>query len=187
MNLNINLKGNIMKNMLEKKTFEYRQLNKSDIAQLEELIAIIENGLPDKAWWVPIDDVARQHFFDEDWTYFIGAFDGDKLAGACGLFLNPHEFEEEAEKLNLDISKTKIAEIGRCMVNPEYRGNNLMCEINSRLRDVARDKGIDTVLAVAHPENTFSNNSFKKLGAIFQLETVVYNTYSRNIYTIPLS
>lgn len=165
--------------------FIYRQLKKSDMEQLNKLIDNIEGNLPVKEWWIPIDDIAREHFFDEEWTYWIGAFSGETLAGACGLFMNEHEFSEEIMNMGIDSTKTNVAEIGRCMVNPDFRGNNLMCEINSRLKEVAKSKGIETIIAVAHPDNIYSNNSFAKLGASLVCEAVVYNKYPRKLYTIP--
>lgn len=51
-----------------------RLLDKNDKAALEQLIYTIENALPVPEWWIPIDDIERSHFFDADWTCFLGAF-----------------------------------------------------------------------------------------------------------------
>lgn len=163
---------------------EFRKITLAELPQLEELIETIENGLPHKEWWIPIDDTERAHFFDDEWTYFLGAFDGDNLAGACGLFYNEHEFGEEAALIGVDIHSTKAAEIGRCMVNPNYRGNNLMYELNSRLKKIALENGVEKILAVAHPDNIASNSSFLKLGAQFQKKATVFGGFDRNIYLI---
>ena len=105
-----------------------RVLDKNDKASLEQLIYTIENALPVPEWWIPIDDIERSHFFDADWTCFLGAFNDDnELVAASALFFNEHEFAEEAEKLGLDIRSTNVAEVGRCMVHPDFRGHNLMC------------------------------------------------------------
>ena len=80
-----------------------RLLDKNDKAALEQLISTIENALPVAEWWIPIDDIERSHFFDADWTCFLGAFNDDnELVAASALFFNEHEFAEEAEKLGLD-------------------------------------------------------------------------------------
>ena len=84
----------------------FRILTSKDKAALEQLISTIENSLAVPEWWIPIDDTARAHFFDSDWTCFLGAFFGDTLAGASALFFNKHEFAEEAEKLGLDTYST---------------------------------------------------------------------------------
>ena len=54
-----------------------RVLDKNDKAALEQLIFTIENALPVPEWWIPIDDIERSHFFDADWTCFLGAFNDD--------------------------------------------------------------------------------------------------------------
>lgn len=118
-----------------------RVLDKNDKAALEQLIYTIENALPVAEWWIPIDDIERSHFFDADWTCFLGAFNDDnELVAASALFFNEHEFAEEAEKLGLDIHSTNVAEVGRCMVHPDFRGHNLMCELNKRLCSIARKR-----------------------------------------------
>lgn len=102
-----------------------RVLDKNDKAALEQLIYTIENALPVPEWWIPIDDIERSHFFDADWTCFLGAFNDDnELVAASALFFNEHEFAEEAEKLGLDIRSTNVAEVGRCMVHPDFSNDN---------------------------------------------------------------
>ena len=161
-----------------------RVLDKNDKASLEQLIYTIENALPVPEWWIPIDDIERSHFFDADWTCFLGAFNDDnELVAASALFFNEHEFAEEAEKLGLDIRSTNVAEVGRCMVHPDFRGHNLMCELNKRLCSIARNRGIDTILAVAHPDNIASNSSFRRLGAELKATATVFGSYQRNMYT----
>ena len=64
-----------------------RILDKNDKAALEQLIYTIENALPVPEWWIPIDDIERSHFFDADWTCFLGAFNDDnELVAASALF-----------------------------------------------------------------------------------------------------
>lgn len=64
-----------------------RVLDKNDKASLEQLIYTIENALPVPEWWIPIDDIERSHFFDADWTCFLGAFNDDnELVAASALF-----------------------------------------------------------------------------------------------------
>lgn len=163
-----------------------RVLDKNDKAALEQLIYTIENALPVPEWWIPIDDIERSHFFDADWTCFLGAFNDDnELVAASALFFNEHEFAEEAEKLGLDIRSTNVAEVGRCMVHPDFRDHNLMCELNKRLCSIARNRGIDTILAVAHPDNISSNSSFRRLGAELKATATVFGSYQRNMYILP--
>ena len=130
-----------------------RVLDKNDKAALEQLIYTIENALPVAEWWIPIDDIERSHFFDADWTCFLGAFNDDnELVAASALFFNEHEFAEE---------------------------------LNKRLCSIARNRGIDTILAVAHPDNVASNSSFRRLGAELKATATVFGSYQRNMYILP--
>ena len=110
-----------------------RVLDKNDKAALEQLIFTIENALPVAEWWIPIDDIERSHFFDADWTCFLGAFNDD----------------------------------------------------NELVAASARNRGIDTILAVAHPDNVASNSSFRRLGAELKATATVFGSYLRNMYILP--
>ena len=164
--------------------FTFRKLNIKDKEKLDKLIDIIEKNLTNNAYWLPMQAEARNHFFDENWTIFYGAFKDDNLISACALFLNEFEYGESAEKLNLN--KSEVAEIGRCMVNPDYRGNNLMLTLNSKLLDVAKQMGKKYIIATAHPDNIPSNNSLKALGMTTQKTVVKMERYPRNIMLLEL-
>lgn len=162
----------------------YRQLKKNDETKLYDLISQIETNLQEPKFWLPINSVSKNHFFDNDWTYFLGLFDNDELIGASALFFNEHEFGESLS--HCKNVKIPIAEIGRCMILPSYRGNNLIYKLNTELIKIAKEKGIKTVLATIHPENIPSQTSFKKLG--FNIETTIVknNDYIRNVLLLEL-
>ncbi len=159
---------------------EIKKIECAEKAQLENLIAEIESNLPDTAWWLPLNDTAKNHFFDDTWTYFLGLFDGETLVAASALFLNEHEFGETANETNIPLVNT--AEIGRCMVSPTYRGHGYMFTLNTRLIEIAKEKGIRRLIATIHPDNVASNKTFIKNG--FQLHSKVtkYNLFPRNVY-----
>ena len=161
-----------------------KKLEKDDEEKLFDLIKQIEDNLQDKKWWLPINTISKKHFFDDEWTYFLGLFDNNKLIGASALFFNEHEFAESLSYCKK--TKLPVAEIGRCMILPIYRQNNLLYELNTRLIEIAKEKGIKTVLATIHPENIPSQTSFKKLG--FNIETTIVknNDYIRNVLLLEL-
>lgn len=161
-----------------------RKLSLENQPALEQLITIIEDQLPNHDWWLPIRETARAHFFDPLWTLFYGAFDHDHLVGASALFLNEFEFKEAAKHIQLPLTGT--AEIGRCMVNPAYRGRNIMLEINKVLLECAKEKGIKRILSTAHPDNIASCHSLLALGMHKAGEVIKYTSYKRNIYLIEL-
>ena len=155
-----------------------RKLTLKDKPQLDNLIQKIEASLPHQDWWLPIPAEAYEHFFDEEWTLFCGAFDNEKLVGASALFFNEFEYGKAASYIHL--STQKIAEIGRCMVSPDYRGSQLMVRMNEFLFDV-NPKKVDCFIATAHPDNMPSIKSLEKSGFIKQADFVKADM-KRNIY-----
>ena len=99
-----------------------RVLDKNDKAALEQLIYTIENALPVPEWWIPIDDIERSHFFDADWTCFLGAFNDDnELVAASALFFNEHEF---AELCDYKVNKQSYIPLGIKDENTKSHGGN---------------------------------------------------------------
>ena len=54
-----------------------RKLTETDSAQLDNLIQEVEANLKNEKFWLPMEETAKTHFFDEDWTYFLGAFEDE--------------------------------------------------------------------------------------------------------------
>lgn len=166
-----------------------RKLTEADKLCLYALIDTIEENLPDKNFWLPMKETARAHFFDPKWTEFYGAFDGERLAGAAALFYDKYEFGESLEHLyeiGVDLSDRHVAELGRAMVHPDYRGNNLLLEINTQLLDRARERGVDTLIATVYPENMPSQMSLKKLGMFKRTTYRKSDGFVRDILTLDL-
>ncbi len=161
-----------------------RKLRKTDEEQLTSLINTIETNLPNKKFWLPINNISREHFLDDDWTYFLGLFDGDKLIGASGLFLNEHEYKESLSYCTN--VKLPVAEISRVMVLPEYRGNNYLFKINNELLNIAKNFGIKTILVTIHPDNAPSQHSFEKLGAKKVTQIIKYESFLRDVLLLEL-
>ncbi len=159
-----------------------QKLTPSHREKLELLINDIEAALSDKAFWLPVKKEARMHFFDDDWTEFYGVFDGERLVGAAALFYNEYEYGESLRHLN--VKCRKAAEIGRAMVHPEYRGNNMLYQINLHLIEVAKKKGVDLLLSTVHPDNIPSQKSFQKLGMKKQLTYTKSDGFIRDILTM---
>ena len=161
-----------------------RRLTPSDHDALWELIGEIESSLPNKEFWLPIKEGSSSHFFDESWTEFHGAFDGEHLIGASALFYNSYEFGESLEQLGMDTDG--VAEVGRSMVHPDYRGRNILAEINTELICVARDRGLKTLIATIHPDNIPSQSSFRKIGFVKRKTYLKSDGFVRDILTLEL-
>jgi RimJ/RimL family protein N-acetyltransferase len=155
-----------------------RILTESDAVALDNLIDVIENNLEHKEWWMPISKKSRSLFFDGKSAVIMGAFDGDKLVASSGLF-----FFEVLSETNVSTLNDELAEIGRCMVLPEYRGDNLMLKLNRELVTKARELGKKGLVATSHPDNAASCRSLETLGFTKKCLAKKWNNYSRNYYT----
>jgi RimJ/RimL family protein N-acetyltransferase len=153
-------------------------LTESDAASLDGLIDTIEGNLEHKEWWFPVTKKARGMFFDGKSAVLVGAFDEGKLVAAAGLF-----FFEVLSETNVSTLNEELAEIGRCMVLPEYRGDNLMLKLNRELVAKARELGKKSLVATAHPDNIPSCRSLETLGFTKKCLVKKWNNYSRNYYT----
>lgn len=156
-----------------------RKLEKEDSNQLEKLIKEVESTLVDENYWLPITAISREHFFDDEWTYFIGAFDNNELIGAVGLFLNENEFGESKKVLGL--GEVRIAEYGRAMVSPKARNKGVMTMLSIKLLDYARKIGIKYIVATVHPKNVPSQKVIKSLGFQKKGFVVKLEHYARDI------
>lgn len=158
---------------------EIRQLTVKDEASLKDLIDCIEAHVINPQWWLPIKREAYDNFLNPEWTIFLGAFEKGLLIGASALFLNEFEY---GESLNAVSPQTMpVAEIGRCMVRPEFRGKNIMFLLNRQLYIIAKNRGVRTLIATAHPDNIASNTSLQKLGMKIETCILKENMYWRNI------
>ncbi len=163
---------------------QIRKLTIGDQEQLNALMDVIETTLPDRLYWLPVKETAKAHFFDDEWTEFYGMFDGERLVGAAALFYNEYEYGESLRQLNLP--PQPVAEIGRAMVHPDYRGNNVLYRINQKLVEVAAEKGIRLLLATIYPSNMPSQKSFARLGMKKQCTYIKGSDYVRDILTMQI-
>ena len=139
-----------------------RQLTDADKIGLDLLIRDVEASLPDEKFWLPISKTSKAHFFDDEWTFFLGAFVQEELVGAAALFFNENEWGESRQTIG--IQSTSIAEFGRAMVRSDFRGRGIMNLIASELVKVATGKPVDYLLATVHPNNIPSQKTVKMMG-----------------------
>ena len=111
----------------------------------------------------------------------VGAIKDGVLAGVSLIDRTEEEFAQLSEVAGVGADK-KGAELGACMVLPKYRGNNLMHIMNTELVRLAKENGIDYLVASAHPDNIASNTSLKKLGFLHKAVITRAGHYIRNAY-----
>ena len=163
---------------------EFRKLLKSDSQKLESLIKNVENNLEDETFWLPITDKSRDNFFEDSWTYFLVAFEGDELLGAAALFFNENEFGSSCQALGLSIEN--VAEYGRAMVRPELRNKGIMKQILERLINQAKKSGIKRIVATVHPHNIPSQKVLTSFGFDNKLKVVKNQNYERYIFILEI-
>jgi RimJ/RimL family protein N-acetyltransferase len=157
-------------------------LGLSDLNQYNDLIKAVEDNLETKTFWLPITEKSRSHFFDKEWTRILGTFDGDKLIGAVGLFLNENEFGDSCKVLQ--IGNEGVAEYGRAMVLPEYRNHGVMTELSKRIIKYAEIIGIEVIVATVHPNNVASQSVVQKMGFKKRAFVVKNNEYDRDVFLL---
>ena len=156
---------------------EIRKLNLLDKKELFNLIENIESSLVDDSFWIPIDDISKNHFFDNDWTWFYGAFYEEKLVGAIGLFFNPIAYEENLEQLKIFSNKT--VELGRLMVNSDYRGKSIGKKMIKYVLDNFQD--YELIIATVHPENIASKKTLIDSGLSYAITYTKKSGHLRDV------
>lgn len=156
-----------------------RELNINDQEQLNSLIISVEENLIDDTFWLPINCESKKHFFNKSWTCFYGAFDNEKLIGAVGLFFNINEFGESQKVLNME--NKKIAELGRAMIDPNYRNQGIMNLLAKVIINQASKSNLDAIIATVHPQNIPSQSFLKKLNFNKRGFVLKDNKYPRDI------
>ncbi len=156
-----------------------RRLNTNDQMDLKQLTFDIEMSLSNDKFWLPISDVSREHFFDLNWTIFWGAYDGERLIGAAGLFLNENEYGESQKYIRCE--NEKVAEIGRLMCHPDYRGQGVAAHLVNEVLKTASRMDLDILLATVHPQNKPSQKVLMEAGFVKEGHIVKSKNYERDI------
>lgn len=89
------------------------------------------------------------------------------------------DLKYELETLN--IQTNYCAEIGASMTLKSARGKKCMLNINKKLMEVAKDKGLKYIIATAHPDNIASNISLRNLKMKF-IKEFSRQSFPRNLY-----
>lgn len=162
--------------------YRLRILTPEDRALHEEMSRTIVSCLPREDFLIPMTpEEYEDTFVDGTADIVYGVFDGERLIATSGLLHDVRAYKAQLEVH--DVLKHKCAEIGECMVLPEYRGRAYMLKLNTLLKNEAVRMGIEYMLATAHPDNVASNSSLRRLG--FELvKTFTRNGYIRNLYVM---
>lgn len=163
-------------------SYTLRRLIPEDRPLHESMSRIIVDALPRLDFLIPMTPEEYEDTFVEGSKDIVyGLFDEGQLIATSSLLHDVRAYENQPEVS--EVLSHRCAEIGECMVLPEYRGKALMLKLNRLLKKDAQALGIEYMLATAHPENSASNNSLQQLG--FQLvKTFDRHGYLRNLYVM---
>lgn len=160
------------------------RLTPSDRTIHEEMSKVIVSFLPREDFLIPMTPEEYEDTFVEGSSDIVyGLFDNGKLIATSSLLHDVSAYGEQDEVK--EVLKHKCAEIGECMVLPDYRGQDLMFKLNSLLKEDAKKLDIKYMLATAHPENVASNTSLKKIG-FKRIKTFNRHGYLRNLYLMEI-
>ncbi len=154
-------------------------LNEKNKKELEALIKETEANLKDERFWLPISEASREHYFDPNWTIFWGAFEGEKLIGAIGLFFNENEYGESQKAIKYE--NVNLAEAGRAMCHPKYRGTGVASKLMDELLKHSQSLDLECLLATAHPDNAPSQKLLEKYGFEKEGHIIKNENYERDI------
>ena len=120
-------------------------------------------------------------FFDNNYSFLLGAYDGNKLVAMCQIFTQKEIEEEYYDILNISKSKT-ICELGGFLVLPEYHNKGIMTKLSEDTYDLVKKLNFDYVISTIHPENIASNKIVQKLGFLLYTTLTTQSGFLRNLY-----
>ena len=163
---------------------EIKKIEKSYHKELKGLIKTVAKALPKKEWLITPSEEAIENLFESELFDYWGVFENDKLLAISSLSYDEEDFADIVKLLGIE--GKNVAEIAECMTLPQARGNNFMFKINSVLFQRAREKGIEYLIATAHPDNNASNHSLQKLGMEIKGQFYRYGKNLRNYLVMKL-
>lgn len=165
---------------------EFKKITEKDKKQLFELIDVVLGGLENPEYFIPYEQWEFDSMFDEvNYAPLYGAYDGDKLVGMAQLYVSQDMLADFKKNFGLDQS-IKVAELGGNLVLPEYRGLGITTTLQKMELQIAKERGFDYLISMAHPNNIGSCKTLEKVGLKFVGEQKVANGFLRNLYIIKL-
>lgn len=162
-------------------SFEFKRICKKDEKQVTTLVNNVFKNLEREDFLIPWTEEQMDRFFDEDYSFLLGAYDGNKLIAMSQIF-TPREIEEEYYDI-LNISKSKsICELGGFLVLSEYRNRKIMTKLGEMSCELINELNFDYIISTVHPENIASNKIVQKLGFELYDTLTTQSGFLRNLY-----
>lgn len=148
-----------------KEEYTIRDMLKTDIPvilALQEKI-IREDGF-DLRWFYPFSEAELEELVEEPAGIAIGASAGGRLIAFRAGCFSGSEYDEVTRALGSEYTKIPCFLMNGVFVDRDWRGNHLQQKLTELCIERCRKRGIETFLAVVHPDNVSSVKSLKNLG-----------------------
>lgn len=163
----------------------YKKIEEKDKEQLFKLIHTVLDGLENPEHFIPYEEWEFDSMFDEEnYAPLYGAYDGDKLVGMAQLYVSQEMLDDFKKEFGLE--EYKVCELGGNLVLSEYRGNGITKTLQKMELELAKQKGFDYIISMAHPQNPSSCKTLEKVGLNFVKETRLSNGFLRKLYMLKL-
>ncbi len=161
--------------------FIFKEIPKDDEKQVSDLVSTVFKNLEREDFLIPWTKEQMNRFFDNNYSFLLGAYDGNKLVAMCQIFTQKEIEEEYYDILNISKSKT-ICELGGFLVLPEYHNKGIMTKLSEDTYDLVKKLNFDYVISTIHPENIASNKIVQKLGFLLYTTLTTQSGFLRNLY-----
>lgn len=159
----------------------FKRINEDDEKQVRTLVNSVFESLEREDFLIPWTEEQMARFFDEEYSFLLGAYDNNKLIAMSQIF-TPKEIEEEYYNI-LNISKSKsICELGGFLVLPKYRKKGIMQKLAEMSCELINELNFDYIISTVHPENIASNKIVQKLGFDLYVTLTTQTGFLRNLY-----
>ena len=163
----------------------YKKIEEKDKEQLFKLIDTVLEGLENQEYFIPYEEWEFDSMFDEEnYAPLYGAYDGDKLVGMAQLYVSQDMLADFKKEFGLE--EYTVCKLGGKLVLPEYRGNGIKTTLQKIEFEIAKQRGFDYIISMAHPDNLSSCKTLEKVGLNFVRETRLSNGFLRKLYMLKL-
>lgn len=163
---------------------EFKKITIKYKDQLFDLIDKVLSGIP-KDHFIPYEKWEYESMFDEEnYAPLYGAFDGEKLVGMAQLYVSQDMMADFKKDFGLE--EYSVCELGGNLVLPEYRGQGITPTLQKMELEIAKQRGFDYIISMAHPNNPASKRSLEKVGLQFYKTMTLTNGFLRDLFILKL-
>lgn len=163
------------------------EFKKITIDYKDELFSLIDTVLKDlpENHFIPYEQWELDSMFDEEnYAPLYGAFDDGKLVAMAQLYVNQEMMA--GFKKDFGLEDYSVCELGGNLVLKEYRGRGITPTLQKMELEIAKRRGFDYIISMAHPDNPASSRSLEKVGLKFYKTMTVAGGFLRNLYMLKL-